>query len=65
MIHLIRRRFGATEGKAGPWMIYFGVAVDLFSDGAMIGTGSTITLSPGILLGLGQIPADFPAGTAF
>jgi len=45
-------------------MIFAGVAVDLFSDGVMIGTGSTISLSLGLLLALGQVPADVPEGFA-
>ena len=53
-----------AEGNAGPWAIYFGVAVDLFSDGVMIGTGSTIGLGLGLLLALGQVPADIPEGFA-
>ena len=44
--------------------IYFGVAVDLFSDGVMIGTGSTIDFGLGLLLALGQTPADIPEGFA-
>jgi zinc transporter, ZIP family len=52
------------EGNAAPWTIYAGVAVDLFSDGVMIGTGSTIGLALGLLLALGQVPADVPEGFA-
>ncbi|WP_227380076.1 ZIP family metal transporter [Haladaptatus halobius] len=44
--------------------MYFGVAVDLFSDRVMIGTGSTIDLSLGLVLALGQTPADIPEGFA-
>ncbi len=63
-IGLIRTRFGTTNTSATPWTIYFGVAVDLFSDGVMIGTGSTIALSLALLLALGQVPADIPEGFA-
>lgn len=52
------------EADAGPWAIYAGVAVDLFSDGVMIGTGSNIGLALGLLLALGQVPADIPEGFA-
>lgn len=52
------------ERNAGPWAIYFGVAVDLFSDGVAIGTGSTIELGLGLLLALGQVPGDIPEGFA-
>lgn len=52
------------EPNTGPWAIYFGVSIDLFSDGLMIGTGSNIGLALGLLLALGQVPADIPEGFA-
>lgn len=61
-IGLVRRLTGG--GEAGPWAIFFGVAVDLFSDGVMIGTGSTIGLGLALLLAPGQAPADMPEGFA-
>lgn len=51
-------------GGAGPWVIFFGVSVDLFSDGVLIGTGSTVAVGLGLLLALGQVPADVPEGYA-
>ena len=62
----LRSRTGTAESgaEAGSWAIYFGVAVDLFSDGVMIGAGSTISPSLGLLLALGQVPADIPEGFA-
>ncbi len=63
-IGLVKTRFGTTSTSAAPWTIYFGVAVDLFSDGVMIGTGSTIALSLALLLALGQVQADIPEGFA-
>ena len=53
-----------VAGRAGPWAIFVGVAVDLFSDGVMIGTGSTLAVGLGLLLALGQVPADIPEGFA-
>ena len=54
-----------TSGRnRGPFIIFFGVAVDLFSDGIMIGTGTSIDFSLGLLLALGQTPADIPEGFA-
>jgi zinc transporter, ZIP family len=55
---------GTGAGSAGAWVIYAGVAIDLFSDGIMIGAGSTISLGLGLLLALGQVPADIPEGFA-
>lgn len=51
-------------GEAGPWVIFFGVSVDLFSDGILIGTGATVAVGLGLLLALGQVPADNPEGFA-
>ena len=32
-----------AKASAASWAIYFGIAVDLFSDGVMIGAGSTLS----------------------
>jgi ZIP family zinc transporter len=63
MIEWLNERLGGG-GEAGPWVIFFGVAIDLFSDGVMIGTGSTLAVGLGLLLALGQVPADVPEGYA-
>jgi hypothetical protein len=41
------------EAQAGAWAIFFGVTV---------GTGPTVAVSLGLLLGLAQVPADIPEG---
>lgn len=51
-------------GRTGMWMIYAAVAVDLSSDGLMLGTGSAVSPSLGIVLALGQVLADLPEGYA-
>jgi zinc transporter, ZIP family len=51
-----------TGCESGPWALYAGVAVDLLSDGLLIGTGSTLSFSLGLLLAIGQVPADIPEG---
>lgn len=64
-IQRLNDRFGGGEaGDAGQWVIFFGVSVDLFSDGIMIGTGSTVAVGLGLLLALGQVPSDVPEGFA-
>lgn len=63
-IEVAAKRTGRGSEGTGPWAIFFGVAVDLFSDGVMIGAGSTLTFSLGLLLALGQVPADIPEGFA-
>lgn len=60
----IRASTSATEESAGPLAIYSGVSIDLFSDGVMIGTGTVIDPALGLLLALGQVPADIPEGFA-
>ena len=55
-------RLSAGSGSAA--IIFFGVAIDLFSDGIMIGTGTSVDLGLGLLLALGQTPADVPEGFA-
>ena len=61
---VVRARTGGNTANSAAWAIYFGVAVDLFSDGIMIGTGSSLSLGLGLLLALGQVPADVPEGFA-
>lgn len=48
----------------GAWVIYAAVAVDLFADGLLIGTGSAISLSLALVLAIGQVTADIPEGFA-
>lgn len=61
---IVQARTSRGKANAAAWAIYFGVAVDLFSDGIMIGTGSSLSLGLGLLLALGQVPADVPEGFA-
>lgn len=63
-IGLLQRRFGNGDESSSPWSVFFGVSVDLFSDGLMIGTGSSIDLGLGLILALGQVSADLPEGFA-
>lgn len=62
-IGFVRSRLGG-EGSSGPLAIFAGVALDLFSDGVMIGTGTVLNPALGLLLALGQVPADLPEGFA-
>lgn len=47
---------------SGMWMIYVAVAMDLFSDGLLIGTGSAVSSSLALVLALRQTLADVPEG---
>lgn len=54
----------ATTRSAGAWMIYAAVSVDLFSDGLLIGAGSSLSFELALLLAIGQVTADIPEGFA-
>src|SRR5690606_8166890 len=64
---LLQRKQTSDEGgeaRTGMWMIYVAVAVDLTSDGLMLGTGSAVSPTLGIVLAVGQVLADVPEGYA-
>lgn len=63
-IRYIQKRSGGDDDRAGAFAIFGGVSIDLFSDGVMIGTGTVINPALGLLLALGQMPADVPEGFA-
>lgn len=52
------------EGRTGMWMIYIAVAIDLASDGLILGAGSAVSMSLALVLAAGQILADVPEGYA-
>lgn len=62
-IGYVNGRLGG-EDRAGPLAIFAGVSLDLFSDGVLIGTGTVIDPTLGLLLAVGQVPADVPEGFA-
>jgi ZIP family zinc transporter len=64
LINYVQKRFGKAAFNTSAWSIYFAVSIDLFSDGVMIGSGSTVAATLGLLLALGQVPADLPEGFA-
>ncbi len=59
---LIARR--ARGGATRMWMIYLAVATDLFGDGLLIGSGTAVAASLGLVLAIGQVLADVPEGAA-
>ncbi|MDJ0391537.1 hypothetical protein QMO56_25880 [Roseomonas sp. E05] len=63
---LVERLQGQGGGgeRTGMWMIYVAVAADLVSDGLMLGTGSAVSSSLGLVLAAGQVLADLPEGYA-
>lgn len=54
----------AGQKRTGMWMIYIAVAIDLASDGLVLGAGSAVSLSLAVVLASGQILADVPEGYA-
>ncbi|MCF6507760.1 ZIP family zinc transporter [Blastococcus sp. MG754426] len=58
------RMGGGGEKQSGALAIFSGVSMDLFSDGVMIGTGAVVNPALGLLLAVGQVPADVPEGFA-
>ncbi len=51
-------------GRTGMWMVYIAVAIDLASDGLVLGAGSAVSLSLALVLASGQVLADVPEGYA-
>ena len=64
VIGYVQARMGGGGRKSGALAIFSGVSIDLFSDGVMIGTGTALNPALGLLLALGQVPADVPEGFA-
>jgi ZIP family zinc transporter len=64
VVGYVQGRFGGDESQKGAFAIFGGVSMDLFSDGVMIGTGTVVNPALGLLLALGQMPADLPEGFA-
>lgn len=64
LVGLVRARLGGTDRQASALTIFSGVSIDLFSDGVIIGTGTIVYPVLGLLLAIGQVPADIPEGFA-
>lgn len=64
LIERLQRDAGGDTNRTSMWMIYIAVAVDLTSDGLMIGTGSAISAGFALVLAVGQLLADVPEGYA-
>ena len=60
----VKARMGGGERQRGALAIFSGVSMDLFSDGVMIGTATVLNPALGLLLAIGQVPADVPEGFA-
>lgn len=58
----IERLLGSAATRMG--MIYLAAAMDLLSDGLMIGSGGAVSMSLALTLAAGQVLADVPEGYA-
>lgn len=63
LIDFVQGQLGGKKSKTA-WAIFFGVAIDSFTDGLLIGTGSLIDLQLGFLAAIGVVSADIPEGFA-
>ena len=63
LVHRWQQRKAEGIGT-GAWMIYGAVAADLFGDGLLIGAGTAVSATLGLLLAVGQVLADVPEGCA-
>jgi zinc transporter, ZIP family len=55
---------GNSQWQVSMWMIYVAVAVDLASDGLMLGSGAAVSATLAVALAAGQVLADVPEGYA-
>lgn len=62
------QELAAAEGESTshraehPWILLVGVAVDLFTDGLMIGAGAALAPALSVVLALAAAPAQVPSG---
>ena len=63
LVEHLQKRDGRSD-RSRMWMIYAAVAIDLTSDGLMIGTGSAVSPALALALAAGQVLADLPEGFA-
>ena len=64
VVGYVQGRHGGEPDQSSALAIFGGVSMDLFSDGVMIGTGTVLNPALGLLLAVGQMPADLPEGFA-
>lgn len=60
----VRARMRGTRARSEAGPIFAATALDLASDGVMIGAAATLDPALSLLLAAGQVPADLPEGFA-
>lgn len=63
-IKFFQKRSNKSEQQSSAWVIFLAVGVDLFSDGLMVGTSSTIAFSLAVMVAIGHVMANIPTGMA-
>ncbi len=63
-INFFQKNTDKSEKQSSAWVIFFAIGVDLFSDGLMVGTSSTIAFSLALMVAVGHILANIPTGMA-
>jgi ZIP family zinc transporter len=63
-INYVQKHRNKSEKQSSAWVIFLAVGVDLFSDGLMVGTSSTIAFSLALMVAVGHILANIPTGMA-
>jgi ZIP family zinc transporter len=63
-INYFQKHTNKSEKQSSAWVIFLAVGVDLFSDGLMVGTSSTIAFSLALMVAIGHILANIPTGIA-
>lgn len=63
-IKFFQKRTKKSAKQSSAWVISAAVAIDLFSDGLMVGTSSTIAFSLALMVAVGHILANIPTGMA-
>lgn len=61
---VIKLRGLLSARSSGAWLVFMATAVDLLSDGVMIGAGSAVSGDLGLLLALSQVVGNIPGGFA-
>lgn len=63
-LRVVSSRYGISDEQVGPFVLFFGVSLELFNDGVMVGAGITIATALAFLLAISQLPGNIPESFA-
>lgn len=63
-IKILQKRSKNSPKQSSAWVLSLAVGIDLFSDGLMVGTSSTIAFSLALMVAVGHVLANIPTGMA-